>query len=175
MAYIELPDVETVDEPIKKQFEKVKAFTGEIGELVRILAIRPDILDMTNQMVKTLLFSQSELDINTKEYIAILVSLENGCTMCVGEHERIAKLLGIPEEHINKIKEGFESADLQETERALLRFCIKTAKESYKVTDEDFDRLRKAGYSDSQLLEAVALVSYFNYINTISNAMGVDK
>ncbi len=43
------------------------------------------------------------------------------------------------------------------------------------MTDEDFDRLRKAGYSDSQLLEAVALVSYFNYINTISNAMGVDK
>ncbi len=175
MAFIELPDMETVDEPIKKQFEKVKEFTGEVGEMVRILAIRPDILDMTNHMVKTLLFSQSDLDINTKEYIAIVVSLENGCTMCVGEHERIAKLLGIPEELIDRIKEGFEDADLQEGQKQLLRFCIKAAKQSYKVTPEEVEALRKAGYTDSQLLEAVTLVGYFNYINTISNAMGVDK
>jgi hypothetical protein len=30
-------------------------------------------------------------------------------------------------------------------------------------------------YSDSQLLEAVAIVGYFNYINTIVNCMGSGK
>jgi len=175
MAFIELPDMETVDEPIKKQFEKVKEFTGEVGELVRILATRPDILDMTNQMVKTLLLSPSQLDMHTKEYIAILVSLENSCSMCVGEHERLSRLLGIPEEQIKQIKDGFENADLTEAQKLLLRFCIKAAAESYKTTAEEVAQLRKGGYTDSQILEAVALVGYFNYINTISNAMGVDK
>ena len=175
MAFIELPDMETVDEPIKKTFEQVKAATGEVGELVRILATRPDILDMTNHMVKTLLFSQSQLDLHTKEYIAILVSLENSCPMCVGEHERLSKLLGIPEEQINAVKAGFEEADLPQAQKLLLRFCVKAAKQSYKVTAEEVEALRQAGYSDSQLLEAVALVGYFNYINTISNAMGVNQ
>jgi len=40
---------------------------------------------------------------------------------------------------------------------------------------KDFDMLRSAGYSDSQILEAVAIVGYFNYINTVVNAMGAGK
>jgi len=175
MAFIELPDIETVDKPLKKQFDKVKAITGEVSELVRILGVRPDILDMTNHMVKTLLFSKTQLDIKIKEYIAILVSLENGCSICVGEHERIAKLLKIPDEVVSQIKDGFENTPLDEAEKKLLRFCKKTARESYKVIKEDFDLLRQVGYSDTQLLEAVAIVGYFNYINVISNAMGAEK
>jgi len=175
MAFIELPDMEQVDKSLKKQFDKVKAITGEVSELVRILGVRPDILDMTNHMVKTLLLSETELDITTKEYIAILVSLENGCSICVGEHERIAKLLGISDETVSRIKDGFENADLGGAEKKLLRFCKKAAKESYKVVREDFDLLRQAGYSDTQLLETVAIVGYFNYINVISNAMGAEK
>jgi len=40
MAYIELPDINDVDENIKKQFEATKALTGELGETVRILATK---------------------------------------------------------------------------------------------------------------------------------------
>ncbi|MBU2643780.1 peroxidase-related enzyme [bacterium] len=172
MAYIKLPMIDEVDENTKKQFDKIKAATGEISDLVRILATRPDIMGMTNQMVKTLLLSQTELDIKIKEYIAIVVSLENGCDRCVGEHERIAKMLGISEEEINQLKDGFENAVLDDAVTKLLRFSVKSSKESYKVVQEDFDLLREAGYTDSQLLETVTIVSYFNYINTMSNAMG---
>ncbi len=172
MAYINLPGLEEVDENTKKQFDRIKAATGEVSDLVRVLATRPDIMEMTNKMVKTLLLSQTELDIKTKEYIAIVVSLENGCTRCVGEHERIAKMLGITEAEIDQLKEGFEKAALEDAVIKLLRFCVKSSKESYKVMQEDFDLLREAGYSDSQLLETVTIVAYFNYINTMSNAMG---
>ena len=175
MAFIDLPDVEQVDKEVKKQFDKIKAVTGKISDLARILGVRPDIMDMTNHMVKTLLLSNTELDIKIKEYIAMLVSLENGCSVCVGEHERISKMLGIPEEEINQLKDGLENAELDDAVKKLLQFCIKSAKESYKVTQKDFDILREAGYSDSQLLETVTIVSYFNYINTMSNALGADK
>ncbi len=175
MAYIELPEIDSVDESIRKHFEAVKQFTGEVGETVRILAIRPDILDATNVIVRTLLLSETKLDYETKEMIAILVSLENSCSMCVGEHERIAAVLGIAEEKIDKVKQGIESLDCPKEEKSLLRLCVKSAKESQKVTKEDIDGLKAVGYSDSQLLEAVAIVGYFNYINTIVNAMGSGK
>ena len=175
MAFIELPDVEGVEESIKKQFKAAKAATGEVGETLRILAIRPDILSMTNKMVKTLLISQTELDPQTKEWLAIVISVENGCSMCVGEHKRIAQMLGITEEEIEGVLKGVESSDIPEKQKILLKFCVKSSKESYKVMRKDLDVLREAGYSDSQILEAVAIVGYFNYINTISNAMGSGK
>ena len=52
---------------------------------------------------------------------------------------------------------------------------MKSAKNSYKVVREDLDFLREVGYSNSQILEAVAIVGYFNYINTITNTMGSGK
>ena len=94
----------------------------------------------------------------------------------MGEHERIAKMLGMPEEQVNNVLNGLENLDIPENDKVLLRFCIKSAsKENYKITQKDIDEVRAAGYSDSQILEAVAIVGYFNYINAITNSLGIGK
>jgi len=41
MAYIALPEIDGVDESIKKHFDAIKQVTGEVGETVRILGRRP--------------------------------------------------------------------------------------------------------------------------------------
>lgn len=38
----------------------------------------------------------------------------------------------------------------------------------------DLDRLRRVGLSDRDILDAVQVVAYFNYINRIADALGVD-
>jgi uncharacterized peroxidase-related enzyme len=175
MAFISLPDINAVDDYTRRVFIASKAITGEIGDTARILAIRQDIMKMTNVMIKTLLTSETELDYKTKEWIAILVSLKNGCEICVDEHKRIAKMLDITEEEINNAVANLRSADFPEKQRMLIQFCVKIAKDSYKVVREELDALRDVGYVDSQLLEAAAIVGYFNYINTITNAMGAGR
>ncbi|MEN8246775.1 MAG: peroxidase-related enzyme [Thermodesulfobacteriota bacterium] len=172
MAFIELPSLDQVDPEVKERFDKIKAATGKLSDVWRILGVRLDIMDMTNHMIKTLLLADTELDAVIKEYIAIIVSIENGCSLCVGEHERISKMMGIPEEKINQLKEGVETADMDDAVKTLLRFCKKSAKEAYKVTQEDFNLLREKGYSDSQLLEAVTIVSFYNFMTTMTNALG---
>jgi alkylhydroperoxidase family enzyme len=66
--------------------------------------------------------------------------------------------------------------DVPEKEKALLRFCIRAAqKENYKMTKADIDALKALGYTDSQIVEAVAITGYFNYINTLSNVFGLGQ
>lgn len=61
-------------------------------------------------------------------------------------------------------------------EKALLNFCIKASKkDSYKILKEEIDALKAMGYTDKQLLEAVAITGYFNYINTLSNVFGLGQ
>ena len=39
----------------------------------------------------------------------------------------------------------------------------------------DIDTIRKAGYSEAQTLEAVAITAYFNAIDTLSNVFGLGR
>jgi len=176
MAYIKLPALAEVEESVRMQLQAAEKKTGEVGEIARILSLRPDIYNMTTMMLKTLLVTRTELSKTVKESIAILVSKLNGCTMCVGEHQRIARMLGMTEKQVNEVMSGIEQMDIPENEKALMVFCTKCAgKENYKMTQKDIDALRDAGYSDSQILEATAITGYFNYINTISNSLGAGK
>ena len=38
----------------------------------------------------------------------------------------------------------------------------------------DIERLRAFGFDDSAIHDAVQVVSYFNYINRVADALGVD-
>ncbi len=176
MAYINFPEINEMDEAIRKELEGVRQKMGEVSEIVKILALKPDIYHATTVIFKTLMINKTELDKHMKESIAILISVENGCQICVGEHKRIAKMLGMPEDRIDAVVNGLENMEIPERERTLLQFCLKCAgKENYKMMQEDINAVRSAGYSDSQILEAVAIVGYFNYINTISNSLGAGK
>jgi len=40
---------------------------------------------------------------------------------------------------------------------------------------KDVDAIKEAAYNEAQILEAVAITGYFNYINTLSNVFGLGK
>ena len=127
-------------------------------------------------MVQNFLLKETLLPYNTKERIALLVSLENNCTMCVDVHKNIAKMLGMSEEQVEDTLNGIDAIHTDEKEKKLLRLCLKAAsKESYKTTQEEIDALKNMGWSELEILEAVRIAAYFNYINTLSNVFGLGK
>jgi len=70
----------------------------------------------------------------------------------------------------------FEEMPPEIQEKALLNFCIRASqKENYKMQKEEIDILKAMGWSDVQILEAVAITGYFNYINTLSNVFGLGQ
>jgi alkylhydroperoxidase family enzyme len=42
------------------------------------------------------------------------------------------------------------------------------------VGEEDVSRVRNAGWNDAAIHDAIQVVSYFNYINRIAEAVGVE-
>jgi alkylhydroperoxidase family enzyme len=90
--------------------------------------------------------------------------------MCVDVHKNIAKMLGVSEDRIEEILKGVDSINTTEGEKALLNFCIKASKkDNYKILKEEIDALKTFGFTNVQIVEAVAITGYFNYINTLSN------
>ncbi|WP_457596491.1 carboxymuconolactone decarboxylase family protein [Hydrogenimonas sp.] len=176
MAYIDLPEFEEMDPEIQERARPIMEKTGQLGEIFKLLAIRKDIYFATDHMVQDYLLKETELPYRVKEAIALLVSQANGCKMCVDVHKGIARMLGLSEELVAQILQGVDTMEVPEKEKALLRFCIEAAgKENYKMTKEKIDALKALGYTDSQIVEAVAITGYFNYINTLSNVFGLGQ
>lgn len=176
MAHIDLPEFEDMTPAIQEKARPILEKTGQLGDIFKLLAIDEKIYFATDAMIQKYLLDETTLSYDIKEAIALLISLENGCKMCVGVHKQIAKMLGLSDETIEEILQGVDAINTGDKEKALLNFCIKASgKENYKILKGEIDTLKKMGWSDVQILEAVAITGYFNYINTLSNVFGLGE
>ena len=176
MAHIQLPEFEEMSPAIQDKARPILEQTGQLGEIFKLIAIDEKVYNATDMMVQTYLLNKTTLSYEIKEAIALLISKENGCKMCVDVHKGIAKMLGLSEERIEEILQGVDSINTSDAEKALLNFCIKASrKDSYKILKEEIDALKEMGYTDIQIIEAVSITGYFNYINTLSNVFGLGQ
>ena len=176
MAHIDLPEFEEMSPAIQEKARPILEKTGKLGEIFKLLAIDEKIYMATDGMVQKYLLDETTLSYDIKEAIALLISKENGCKMCVDVHKSIAKMLGLSDAQIEEILQGVEAMQADAKEKALLNFCIRAAqKDNYKIMKEDIDELKAMGWSDVQIIEAVAITGYFNYINTLSNVFGLGE
>ena len=176
MAYIKLCKYENMDKEIQERAKPILEKTGKLGEIFELLALDKDLYFATDNMGQNFLLKETLLPYNTKERIALLVSLSNNCDMCVDVHKNIAKMLGMSEKQVEETLKGVDAINTDDKEKILLNLALKAAsKDNYKTTKEDIDRVKEAGWSEMEILEAVRIAAYFNYINTLSNVFGLGK
>lgn len=63
---------------------------------------------------------------------------------------------------------------LSARQKALLAFAIKLTKTPGAMKKDDVDALRAQGLTDPDILDAVEVISYFNYINRVADGLGID-
>lgn len=68
----------------------------------------------------------------------------------------------------------YRAANLSAPERALCDFAVRLTLRPHDMSQGDIDALRAHGFGDAQITIAVQVISYFNYINRVADALGVD-
>ena len=59
-------------------------------------------------------------------------------------------------------------------EQGLARFAEKLTRTPHKMGPQDLEALRGVGLDDGEILEATHVIGYFNHINRVADALGVD-
>jgi uncharacterized peroxidase-related enzyme len=72
------------------------------------------------------------------------------------------------------VKEDYRAAPLDEATRALLDFAVLVTRDATRVTPETLEGLRRHGFSDEDILDAVHIIGFFNYFARLADALGVD-
>ena len=63
-------------------------------------------------------------------------------------------------------------AKISVADKALLNFCAKLNSQASKIGPHDVEGLRTYGFSDPQILEAILLVGWAKFANTVAFGLG---
>ena len=78
------------------------------------------------------------------------------------------------DEQISQIVTDFQTADIDETIKAILEFAVKVTKAAHTLTPSDLEHLRSHGLTDEALFAIVEVVGFFCYVNKIADAFGIE-
>jgi len=78
------------------------------------------------------------------------------------------------DEYVHALASDWRTAPLSEADRALCAFAAKLTKTPTEMSPVDLDELRATGFDDRAIHDATHVIGYFNYINRIADALGVE-
>ncbi|MDE2859601.1 MAG: peroxidase [Chloroflexota bacterium] len=73
------------------------------------------------------------------------------------------------------IARDWREARLNAADSALCAYAEKLTSRPTEMTAADVERLRGAGLDDVAIHDATQVVAYFNYINRVADALGVER
>lgn len=166
MSRLTIPSREDAPEAARATLDAIEKQLGTVPNLFRLLANSPAALQAYTGLQGAL---GKTLDLKTRERIALAVAQVNGCDYCLSAHTYLGhNLAKLGTEEIALNRRG-HSADARAD--AVVNFAAAVARERGHVADADIEAVRRAGFSDAQIVEVVALVaenSFTNFLNEVA-------
>ena len=173
MAIIKPVEIDKADGEAKVIFEDFMRERGNIPNMFRTLAHRPEILKTAFDHFRTVLNTGS-LDLRLKELVAVRVSQINDCAYWLSSHTAIAKGAGVSDDAIKDMNKKLKNPELfTERELVALEFAEIMSVDPNNVPKELYDEM-KQHYNDGEIVEIACVVGIFNYFNKFNNALKTD-
>jgi uncharacterized peroxidase-related enzyme len=76
---------------------------------------------------------------------------------------------------VEALEKDYTTASISRKDRVMLDHVVKLTKDATKVSKDDIEALRVAGFDDRAILQITLIASWFNYINRVADALGVGR
>jgi len=155
---------------LKDLFAPFEKSLGFIPNSALIMQRKPKILQAFSQLVGAINGPEGELDRGFKRLLSHVASRAAGCRYCMAHTAGGALRFGVDEAKLAAVWDYRSSPLYSEAERVALDFALAAAAQPNDVTDEMFAGLRKH-WSDGQVVEIVAVISLFGFLNRWNDTM----
>ena len=159
----------------EKDFPAFAAIREQFGFLPNFFpeqTARPDMVDAEIVMTANLVVKEGALERRQKEYIFLVCSAANLSTYCVTAHCEIVRMLKLEGPEPEQIAIDHVHANIPIADKALLNFCTKLNSQPSKIGPNDIETLRTYGFTEQQILEAILIVGWAKFANTVAFGLG---
>ena len=147
---------------------------GFVPRIVRAQSLMPRLIEGQAKLEKAVLFEQQSLPLPVKERIFLVVAASRGDAYCVAMHGKIMASLGMPEAEIDQLLQDYRNAGLRPEEVALIDFCLKLSHWGPWVQEQDWETLRRSGFGEDSIHEAVLTTGMVSYLCALSAGLGLE-
>lgn len=168
-----IKEASELDEDVRAAFDYLESEHGLLPNVLKAYTFDQEKLKPFMQMYNNLMLADSPLTMLEREMIGVVVSSLNRCVYCLTSHGAAVRGLSGDPVLGELMVMNYRVAKLEPRQRTMLDFAVKVTEESYAVTEEDRDALRKVGFDDRAIWDIAAVASFFNMTNRMSSALDI--
>ena len=176
MARIHVIDAGEADGLLREVYDELTKSRGKLAEVHKIQSLNPQSIRDHMALYKTTMFAKSPLSRAERAMMAVVVSATNRCRYCVAHHGEALLHFWKDRERVDGLAaDRAEFTGLSPREILLCRYAqVVTEQPDSNAAARLIVDLRADGLDDRAILDATLVISYFNFVNRMVLALGVD-
>jgi len=156
---------------VSKLAEFFNETLGFCPNSVLTMQIRPEIARSFINLNMAVMTNHGRVTSDFKRIIAWVSSNAAGCNYCQAHAIRAAERYGAEQEQLDNIWEYRTHESFNEAERTALDFSL-AASQLPNAVDEELQQRMHKYWDDGEIVEILAVVSLFGYLNRWNDSMG---
>ena len=155
---------------VKAVYDEIKKAWGMVPEPLKALSLNPKILRNQWEFYKTI-GENKNFEPKMTTMMRYLIAEQHQCKFCVGFNKgMLLNMFKLSANEVEALEKEPSSAKLEEKQKAMLLFMLKSTSKPYDVNQEDIEGLKKLGWSEKDIMEgakeAMDMVATSLFIDT---------
>lgn len=171
MAIVRPLEEAEIEPGLRAEVQFFKGPLGVIPNSVRTMAHRPEIARAFTALNRAVMAPQGAVTPEFKRLIGYVSSFASGCRYCQAHMILASERFGASEERLAAAWDFETSPHFSDAEKAALRFAHAATQVPNAVT-EDIGAALRSHWSADDIVEIMAVVALFGYLNRWNDSMG---
>jgi uncharacterized peroxidase-related enzyme len=168
--FIEVPEESTLDADAAGWYQRQRESWGYLPNYAAAFALRPDVAEAWNALNGSI---RRHMDRRRYELVTIAAARVYRSTYCTAAHSKFLRDDCDDEATMRAIAADPSGAALDATDRAVIDFAAKVARDASSITAADAERLRARGLSEDEIVDVVLAVSARAFFTKVLDGLGV--
>jgi uncharacterized peroxidase-related enzyme len=168
--FIEVPDESTVAADVADWYQRQRDSWGYLPNYAPAFALRPDVAEAWNGLNGSI---RKHMDRRRYELVTIAAARAYRSTYCTAAHSKFLRDDCGDEATMRAIAADPSGAALDATDRAVMDFATRVARDASSITAADVDELRAHGLEDAEIVDVVLAASARGFFTKVLDALGV--
>jgi uncharacterized peroxidase-related enzyme len=174
MAFIDIIEPEEAKGKLKDIYEELEQKRGKLARIHKIQSLNPETITAHMDLYISVMFSQSPLSRAQREMLGVVVSATNDCDYCQMHHAEALNHYWNNRKRIEQLRLNYNKLDLNNIDKRLCQLAQQLTLNPDSINEEKYIQpLKNTGLSDRAILDAVLVISYFNFVNRMVLGLGV--
>ena len=155
-------------------FDRLRETGEAIPEILHLFRYKRRSTDHLVRFTEEVMRGPSPLSPGLRELIGAYFSKRNQCSFCSDAHAAAATEF-LEKDLVDEVLTDLENSRLDEAHKELFRYIGKLAEHPHRVIASDIQKLKKAGWSEEAIYDALTVASMFRFYNTWNGGAGVQN